>query len=104
MAQATAEQLGPAAQKPATSAQVSLPGLEVFVNLEGLIDKEKERARLSKEREKLTGLIGGKEKKLASANFVERAPAEVVERERQGLAQLQEQLASVKEALAALGG
>jgi Flp pilus assembly protein TadD len=40
--------------------------------------------------EKLIGQIQAKEKKLANANFVERAPADVVQRERESLQQLQQ--------------
>jgi valyl-tRNA synthetase len=48
------------------------------------------------------GLIKAKEGKLRNESFVSRAPANVVQAERDGLAQLQEQLASVRAALAAL--
>ena len=44
-------------------------------------------------------MIAGKEKKLANANFVDRAPAEVVQRERDSLAELREQLNSVEATL-----
>ena len=50
-------------------------------------------------RDKLLGLIEGKEKKLANANFTERAPAEVVAKERESLAQWQNRLAAVRQAL-----
>ena len=52
--------------------------------------------------QKLIGHIAGKEKKLANANFVDRAPAEVVEKERESLGQLREQLEAVEKSLAAL--
>ena len=39
---------------------------------------------------------------LASAGFVEKAPADVVQRERESLTQLEEQLAAVRSALQAL--
>ena len=75
---------------------------EFFVDLAGLIDVEAEIARNEKEREKLAAAITAKEKKLANANFVERAPADVVEEERQSLAELHERLAATDAALAAL--
>ena len=53
-------------------------------------------------REKQLGLIAGKEKKLANESFVSRAPAEVVNRERESLEQLREQLAATRQSLAAL--
>jgi len=99
MTKAKAIEWGPDAGSPLTAAHVSLTGMEVFVDLKEFIDEEAERARLDKEREKIMGMIAGKEKKLSNEQFVERAPAEVVQRERDNLAQLSEQLASVETAL-----
>ena len=52
-----------------------------------LIDKEAELARVTKELERLEGEISRAETKLANASFVERAPATVVEKERDRLAE-----------------
>ena len=103
LSKATAVGWGPDVQPPATSAHVALTGMDVYVDLKDFIDEDAERARLEKERQRLTGQIAGKEKKLANANFVERAPAEVVQRERDGLAQLKEKLAAVEAGLKKLG-
>jgi valyl-tRNA synthetase len=54
---------------------------------------------LDKQRQRLEGTIAGKEKKLANEGFVRRAPAEVVQRERDSLDQLRDQLKSVIESL-----
>jgi valyl-tRNA synthetase len=57
-------------------------GTELIVPLEGLIDVNKECARL---RTELTGLekqLGSLEARLANPGFVERAPSHVVESER----------------------
>ena len=43
----------------------------------------------------LAGLIEGKRKKLENANFVARAPADVVAKEREQLAEMEERLASL---------
>jgi valyl-tRNA synthetase len=99
MAGAAAVAWGPSVEAPRTHAAVSLPLGEVFVDLKGFIDVAAEIERNEKLQQKLQTLIGGKEKKLANANFVERAPAEVVAREREGLDQLKEQLATVQAAL-----
>ena len=69
--------------KLASSAVVS--GTEIFVPLEGLIDVDAERSRLEKEVTRLLQAIETTEWKLANASFVERAPKEVVEREREKL-------------------
>ena len=68
---------------------------EVFVDLAGLIDVEAEIAKHEKEREKLVGFIAAKQKKLFNESFLSRAPADVVEREREGVRELQERLASI---------
>ena len=49
--------------------------------------------------QKLIGQVRAKAGKLSNAGFAERAPADVVQRERESLAQLQEQLAAVQAAL-----
>jgi valyl-tRNA synthetase len=104
MANAHAAAWGPQVEVPATRAAVSLPGMDVFVDLTGLIDVEAEIDRNQQQERKLLGLIQGKEKKLANDNFVQRAPAEIVSRERGSLAQLQEQLAAVQATLGELRG
>ena len=87
---------------PKPNATISLPGIELFVDLKEFIDVEAEKARLGKEKEKTAGMIAGKEKKLANESFVSRAPEEVVQREREQLLQLQEQLKSIDDALTEL--
>ncbi|MEZ5299957.1 MAG: class I tRNA ligase family protein [Verrucomicrobiales bacterium] len=56
---------------------------EIYMPLEGLIDIEAEKARLSKELAKVEGEIKKCNGKLNNANFVERAKPEVVDQERQ---------------------
>jgi valyl-tRNA synthetase len=79
-------------------------GTELFVPLAGVIDLEKERARLRAECGRLDGLIAGTEKKLGNESFVARAPAEVVEKEREKVAAFREQRAKLADKLAALEG
>jgi valyl-tRNA synthetase len=102
MANATASGIGPNVTIPPTHAKSALPGMEIYVDLKDLIDVEAELAKNTQHEQKLIGLIKGKETKLANESFVIRAPANVVQAERDSLAQLQEQLASVRTALAAL--
>ncbi len=60
--------------------------------------------RNEQQEDKLRGLIAGKQKKLSNANFVERVPADIVQRERDSLDQLQQQFAATESALAELRG
>jgi valyl-tRNA synthetase len=57
------------------------------VHLEGVVDLSAERNRLAKEIERAEKEIAFLDGKLARRDFVERAPAEVVERERARLAE-----------------
>jgi valyl-tRNA synthetase len=79
-------------------------GGELFVPLEGVIDLDRERERLRTEIERLTGQAAATGKKLENENFVSRAPAEVVGKEREKLAQFQEQSTKLQEKLDALEG
>jgi valyl-tRNA synthetase len=89
--------------RPASSAMAATPSGDVFVRLEGVVDFESERARLRKEVERARKEIAFLEGKLGRPEFVERAPAEVVERERARLAEQQETALKLAASLAALG-
>ena len=67
------------------------------------IDVAAEKARLDKEIARLQAEIGKADGKLSSPNFVERAPAAVVEQERQRLAQFGAMLEKVQGQRAKLG-
>ncbi len=66
-------------------------GTGVFVPLGDAIDVERECSRLGAEIERLLQLITGQEKKLGNRQFTAKAPAAVVERERDKLASWREQ-------------
>jgi valyl-tRNA synthetase len=69
--------------KPRLSSSAVVDGIEIFVPLEGMIDVAAERQRLEKEIGRLQELVESIERKLANPQFVERAPKEVVEKERE---------------------
>jgi valyl-tRNA synthetase len=77
-------------------------GAELFIPLAGVIDVERERTRLSDEITRLDSLLAGTRKKLENERFVSRAPAEVVQKERDRTLQLEEQGAKLREKLAGL--
>ncbi len=87
---------------PSINATVALASMEIFVDLDGLIDKEAELDRLTKERSRLEGAIKGGEKKLSNDSFVGRAPEEVVNQTRSNLENNREQLAAIEKAIEAL--
>ncbi|HZQ72401.1 MAG TPA: valine--tRNA ligase [Burkholderiales bacterium] len=68
------------------------------------IDPQLERERLSKEAARLDGEIGRAKAKLSNSAFVERAPATVVQQERERLAGFEATLAKVRQQLERLAG
>jgi len=76
----TVEVPGP---RPKQSATAIVDGASIYVSLEGIIDFEKEQRRLEKEIAKLDGELGTVSKKLSNPNFLEKAPADVVNKVRE---------------------
>ena len=74
------------------SATAVVGDMEVLVPIAGLVDIDQEIARLSKETAKLQADQSKIEGKLSNAAFTDRAPAEVVDKERQRLASITSQL------------
>jgi valyl-tRNA synthetase len=79
----------PGAERPRHAAVAVTPDAEVYVQLEGIVDLAAERHRLRREIERAAREVAGLEAKLGRPEFVERAPAEVVARERARLAEQQ---------------
>jgi valyl-tRNA synthetase len=73
-----------------------------FLEVELEIDVEAEREKLTKELEYYEGFVKSVEKKLSNERFVQNAPAPVVEKERQKLADGQAKIQILKENLAKL--
>jgi len=84
----TIEVLAEGSEAPMSAIQL-VGDLEVLVPMLGLIDVAAEVARLSKEAEKINKELTGVSNKLNNANFVDKAPAAVVEKEKTRLADLQ---------------
>jgi valyl-tRNA synthetase len=88
---------------PKGSAQAVLDETTVVLPLEGLIDLAAERTRLSKECDKLANEAKKTEAKLANADFVARAPEEVVAENRDRLEAARSEIARLRAALDRLG-
>jgi valyl-tRNA synthetase len=88
--------------RPANALALVLPGVEVYLPLAGMIDVERERARLSKELTEAEAQIERTRSLLARPGFADKAPAEVVEREREKLANLEERHEKLVEQLQVL--
>jgi valyl-tRNA synthetase len=76
---------------------------EVTLSVLDIIDPAAERQRLAKQKATLENGIRGLEGKLSNANFVAKAPADLVERERGRLADLKRDLDAVARSLESLG-
>jgi len=70
------------------SATAMVGEMRLLIPLAGLIDKDAEIARLTKEIERIGKGVEVSEKKLSNSNYVDRAPAEVVAKERERLAEM----------------
>ncbi|QSV44655.1 valine--tRNA ligase [Geobacter benzoatilyticus] len=79
--------IGTGLERPADAAVQVAGDVEVAVPLRGLVDVEEEEKRLLKEIGKLDKDIEFLSKKLTNPSFVERAPADVVDKEREKLAE-----------------
>ena len=91
--------LSPTAERPENAMTAAAEGVEIYLPLKGLIDMEKETARLSKELDGLTKEIARTEGKLANEKFVTKAPVAVVAKEREKLQDYEEKKRVVEERL-----
>ncbi len=92
------------AEKPGKALALVVSGYEVFLPLAGLVDVERERARLGTESATLEREIGRAEKLLANPGFTSKAPPEVVEKERAKVEDYRQRLLKLAERLRALEG
>ena len=74
----------------------------IFIPMDELVDKEKELARLNKEKAAVQKDIDFSSNKLNNAGFVAKAPAQQVEAEKAKLAKAQEKMAKIEQSIAAL--
>ncbi len=87
---------------PAGSVQVITDAARIFIPMAELLDLDKERARLEKEKGTAQSEIAMIEKKLQNQGFVAKAPAAVVEGKREKLRKASERLAKIEESLTEL--
>ncbi len=82
--------------------QIVTDAASIFLPLSDIIDVEKEKEKLAIELKKTEGEIARLEGKLQNAGFVAKAPAAVVEGEKEKLAKYKEKLEGIKQAIAKL--
>ncbi|EKQ57048.1 MULTISPECIES: valine--tRNA ligase [unclassified Clostridium] len=91
------------ANVPANAVSLVVKGGELFMPLLDLVDKEKELDRLNKELKKLEGEIDRIDKKLGNQGFVAKAPAAVIDAEKEKRVKYVEMLEAVEARIKALG-
>lgn len=89
-------------EKPATAVGFVVGGVEVFVDLAGVVDVAKEKVRLQKEIGEVEPYVVSLEKKLGNDGFVSNASPEVVEKERTKLADAKEKVEKLRAQLSIL--
>ncbi|MFH1190508.1 MAG: valine--tRNA ligase [Candidatus Omnitrophota bacterium] len=89
--------------KPESSAVSVLGGMEIYLPLEGLIDFEKEKARLLKEHARMEKEMDGLTSRLKDDAFTSKAPKDVVDKQRERKAELAEQIKKMKDNLREIG-
>lgn len=87
------------AKKPENAMTAVVNGVEVYLPLKGLIDVEKETARLNKELATLDKELARVSGKLSNAGFVAKAPAEVIAKEKEKQKGFEEKRIAINERL-----
>ena len=79
-------------EKPEQSATAIVGNVEIFIPLKGLIDIDKEISRLEKQASDMNGRLSAVSKKLENKNFIDRAPQDIIEHEKNKQADYQQKL------------
>lgn len=98
--QAWVQELVPGKPEGQKFVSTTVAGIDFHLPLEGVVDTEKELARLDREITKANEELGKLNQRLQSPAFVERAKPEVVERERAAAQALEDKIAKLRERLA----
>ncbi|MCL4424573.1 MAG: valine--tRNA ligase [Firmicutes bacterium] len=90
--------------KPERAVAAMAPGVEIYLPLAGLIDLEKEVSRLTKELETAEKDLVALRARLNNPGFLQKAPPQVVEKEKERLGVLQEKAEKIRARLRRLTG
>jgi valyl-tRNA synthetase len=86
-------------EEPPAAATALLGDMRLLVPMKGLIDVEAERARLTKQQDKVMIDLQRSSGKLSNEKFVNNAPPEVVTQERERIAEFERTIAQLTEQL-----
>ncbi len=96
--------VGSDVERPRASASAVEGDIQLFVPLANMIDLDVERERIQREIDQKASFVTSVQKKLRNKNFVERAPSEVVDRERAKERTATEELVRLRESMEELNG
>jgi valyl-tRNA synthetase len=100
MANLESLEISPEVQRAPDAATAVVGQVEIYVP--GIVDTVKEKTRLAKQREQLLSRINGSQRKLSNADFLQKASPDVVQKERDRLAEYEAEMENVEATLAAL--
>lgn len=100
----SAEFHGATEPRPKLAASVSLEGIEVYIPLSGIVDVSKEMERVSRQLAKVKLELERVTQRLQNERFLQNAPSDVIEAERNREANLKEQLERLQRRLEMLKG
>ncbi len=92
--------IDPDAVQPQGSASLVIDNLQIFVH--DMVDTQEEKKRLEAELKRIDKEIGICEKKLGNENFVNKAPSEIIQKQKDRLAAYQQQKDTLVDSIAGL--
>lgn len=104
LAQASEVVVGPSVERPKSAPRMVLEWAEVFVPLEGLLDLKQEHKRLRQELQEARAGLEATLRKLDNPEFLERAPDEVIEKEKRKAQEFKEKVERLEQNLRLLQG
>ena len=90
------------AERPEKSVAALVGKIKLFIPLGEAVDIEKEKSRIDKKVQELERCLGGIDKKLSNKAFLDKAPDEVVDKEKAKRDRFQDQVSNLKDNLSAL--
>ena len=99
LARVGASEFHQAGDRPKGAATAVIDAMEVYLPLDDLVNLDEERARLAKEVGKVEDELARVQKKLANGDFLAKAKAEVVHKEREKAIQFEEKIRTLRSSL-----
>ncbi|HEY5542305.1 MAG TPA: valine--tRNA ligase [Candidatus Binatia bacterium] len=91
-------------ERPKGAATAVVGAIEIYLPLDDLVNLEEERARLSKEVGKIEDELARVQKKLANRDFMAKAKAEVIQKEKDKAVQFEEKIRTLRSSLEKIDG